>query len=713
MEDLIFIDDLKKYIETIQAYISQTERIEISSSFEAMPAPDSDLQLTAKQQRQQEKQQRRKKYADLAIQGTNNSSIASKRSVEILYSKHFETNRDIDVSKPNREYFKYFVPKPPKRSPCINRGYWLRLHAIRSRLDSIANTTSKNILVVNLGCGFDPLPFQLLDVENYGSRSYNKRFSFLDIDYADLIKRKTDMIRKDSALMKIVGPETGGDATTFISQQYKVASCNLNHPHSFRELLQEEGLNDPNTIKVFIAEVSLAYMKPDHADKIISLCSEMPLSHFLILEQLIPVGEHEPFSKRMLKHFTKNDSPLLSVLQYRTKESQRQRFSGLGFPSINVGDMYQLWLSVEPNTRSLIEEIEPFDELEEFQLFSHHYIILDAANYEYKFKDMLINPCELQPLLSMHAHFEKITHSIDRKFGSSLFDVHNNDILYFGGCNPSRINETITIDPQNGEKTLLNAVNSPMARMCHTLTASAYGKIFTLVGGRRGPNQGFSDTWFFNRELNDWKQGPSLPSARFRHCANFINDYQLLIFGGKTADSQFLIFDVNLQQMKECKVKNNELATGTPLISSAMDYSIPNSKGVILGGSTDGTNVSDKLYVFTSNGREIFIQKKITHPLLKRYGSKVLFLNEDEILIAGGTSPNLLFGKSTTIITLNLKTEIIREVPIPDNIWEDYPLFMVGFEMLQLPNNEILIIGGGATCYGFGSVSNKGFKIRL
>lgn len=73
---------------------------------------------------------------------TNNSSIVSKRSVERLYY-------------PNEpQYFRHFVKKPQRRSPLINRGYWLRIKAVdqvvRQFLDQ---DSSKTKVVINLGCG--------------------------------------------------------------------------------------------------------------------------------------------------------------------------------------------------------------------------------------------------------------------------------------------------------------------------------------------------------------------------------------------------------------------------------------------------------------------------------------------------------------------------------------------------------------------------------
>lgn len=83
-----------------------------------------------------------KQQRDELIMDTNKSSIVSKRSVEKLY---FE-------GEP--EYFRYFVSKFKRRSPLINRGYWLRMKAIEHGVSRfLAERTAKKKVVVNLGCG--------------------------------------------------------------------------------------------------------------------------------------------------------------------------------------------------------------------------------------------------------------------------------------------------------------------------------------------------------------------------------------------------------------------------------------------------------------------------------------------------------------------------------------------------------------------------------
>lgn len=72
---------------------------------------------------------------------TNNSSIVSKRSVEKLYL-------------PQPHFYRYFVRKPLRRSPTINRGYWLRMRAIDWVVRQfLEKPTDQQKIIVNLGCG--------------------------------------------------------------------------------------------------------------------------------------------------------------------------------------------------------------------------------------------------------------------------------------------------------------------------------------------------------------------------------------------------------------------------------------------------------------------------------------------------------------------------------------------------------------------------------
>lgn len=700
------------------------------------------------------KEQRKKKYADLAIQNTNNSSIASKRSVEHIYlSKLFQLNAqqttNNDEDNKFYEYFKFFVPKLINRSPCINRGYWLRLHAIRSRLDSVSGhleNPKTKLAIINLGCGFDPLPFQLLDKRNKTTESYHDRIFYLDIDYQDLLQNKIQVINDTEELLNIVGENTESvtSKSNYTSESYFARPCNLNDSEAFHKLITQSQLDlpflyDDNVIKIFIAEVSLAYMKYELSNKIIQVTSRLKDSHFIMLEQLIPQGPMEPFSKQMLKHFKKNDSPLQTVTKYQDISLQIDRFNRLGYSSCIAGDMLQLWDSLDLNTKRSIESIQPFDELEEFHLFAHHYIILHAVNYlyswkPYPFKDTnylntisqtAIQQTELIDIYKKYPHFkiELLPINLKRNFGSS--SKYNDKLIYLGGCTPYRVNETSIIDTRTNEIEIItrkkgNAKIIP-PRTCHTITNISNDE-YIIIGGRNAPHKPFDDIWYYDVTEKKWENRFCLPQARFRHCSEKLSDNQILIYGGTAGSNNdteldpFLVYNWKLNQFEDIVVKGQPVDC---LVSSAMSYRTNTNKLVILGGHNQKYDTfSDKLMIcqveYDENEIAVEMIKEWQNPLFQRYGSKIDFIDDDHVILVGGTSPSGLFNENTTIIVVNIHTGSITYAPIPNDIWANKSLMFVGFDMELDPiNQELVILGGAATCYGFGLVNNTSIRVRL
>jgi tRNA wybutosine-synthesizing protein 4 len=72
---------------------------------------------------------------------TNDSSIVSKRSVSKLYYSN------------EPDFYEPFA-KFTRRNPLINRGYWLRMHAIEQVVRRfLQEDNGRPKVVVNLGCG--------------------------------------------------------------------------------------------------------------------------------------------------------------------------------------------------------------------------------------------------------------------------------------------------------------------------------------------------------------------------------------------------------------------------------------------------------------------------------------------------------------------------------------------------------------------------------
>lgn len=100
---------------------------------------------------------------------------------------------------------------------------------------------------------------------------------------------------------------------------------------------------------------------------------------FCLLEQILPFGKSHPFAQQMLSHFEKLSTPLRSIEVYPTVESQISRFQERGWSFIEIKDLWQTWSSeqfVSDSERIALDDVEPFDEWEEFILFARHYFVL-------------------------------------------------------------------------------------------------------------------------------------------------------------------------------------------------------------------------------------------------------------------------------------------------------------------------------------------------
>ncbi|KAM3469214.1 hypothetical protein MY8738_010154 [Beauveria namnaoensis] len=306
----------------------------------------------------------RSQALDDLIMGTNSSSIVSKRSVERLYYP----------DEPH--YFRYFVKKFQRRAPLINRGYWLRLKAIDTIVKQFLLRCDGRKVVINLGCGSDVLPWQ--SNVRYGGKCSDALF--IDIDYADLMHRKRAVVLETPQLKELLGSsfevsKSDKDILLLKSERYCQIGCDLRDLQALRHVL--ETLADLSQCPVlFVAEVSITYIDTESADRLLEWASSVGKAEFCLLEQIMPYGRGHPFAQTMLLHFDKLKTPPRSVRSYPTINDQSQRFKSRGWPSVRIWDLWDAWSCgefVNVQERVALDDIEPFDEWEEFMLFARHY----------------------------------------------------------------------------------------------------------------------------------------------------------------------------------------------------------------------------------------------------------------------------------------------------------------------------------------------------
>ncbi|WEJ96189.1 tRNA methyltransferase ppm2 [Yamadazyma tenuis] len=601
-----------------------------------------------------EKDRRRKQYEDIQVQGTNNSSIVSKRSVEMIYQS---------VCPPG-EWFKHFVPKGKRRSPAINRGYWIRMESIRSMIIRIMESEpQKPVNVINLGCGYDPLPFQML--------SMGHNMTFYDIDYPDLVKNKHDMILKSKEIQDLVGPDAGG-LGLMNCDKYKLIGCDLKNHEVYKDQMKKlkPGVN------IFIAEVSLAYMHFTDANKIIGYSSEVPNSHFLILEQILPAGTKEAFATKMLNHFSKLRSSLKCVEEYPLIEHQISRFQQY-YKHVEVKNLFENWNDlIDETTKQKVDEVESFDEWEEFILFCQHYVVLHATNDSLVYKQPNVS---LQSRPVVELNIKPDTKSLDLKYPASC--VVGGSIYVNGGLGQTRSIKTY----KDSEE--LETLDPPSGRMCHTFTDGI------LVGGRTQPGSFLKDVYRFNAKEAKWSRLEDLPVGVSRHSAVSVDTERILIIGGQSQKGSMILYNHKTQTSKLLQC-SSEIDFST-IASFGCDFDVDQQVGYIIGGQTNkqSPRFSNKLFKFWLENDEFKHKMVMEDAEFERMDCKLVKYNET-LVVVGGINYNQILGQDNIIVKVSVCGKKVVYGRIPDRVWKNHSPLMIGHNVV-IHDNQIKVLNGG------------------
>jgi tRNA wybutosine-synthesizing protein 4 len=253
----------------------------------------------------------------------------------------------------------------------------------------------------------------------------------------------------------------------------------------------------------------------------------------------------------MLAHFEKLNTPLKSASKYPTTADQEVRFKCAGWKNVQALNLWELWGSPDFLTsaqRMALDDVEPFDEWEEFALFACHYFLLCASNealrnrpngstYPHNLPESLHS--RDMTALTTYSEYQK-SHGC-RRFGAPLpirgLNRERDLIGNFGGMGlKTRLSSYDTYVPSSVPDNLFLkplVLEMPSPRMCHSITD--LGDAGTLlVGGRTSPDNGLVDCWLYQKWTNTWERVDDLPNSRYRHSAVAIGAGSVLIAGGKS-----------------------------------------------------------------------------------------------------------------------------------------------------------------------------------
>ncbi|KAI1366382.1 leucine carboxyl methyltransferase [Xylaria arbuscula] len=670
---------------------------------------------------------------DLVMQ-TNSSSIVSKRSVERIYYP----------DEPH--YFRYFVKKFQRRAPLINRGYHLRLHvidvAVRRFLERPADGKTK--VVVNLGCGSDVLPWQCMTRYPDACR----RAKFVDIDFPDLMAKKRTVVLSTPELSSVFEPlDTNVDQHVLLkSDMYSQIGCDLRNTADVEKALSTcLNLEISDCTFMFVAEVSITYMETAGADGVIKWASSLGQAEFCLLEQILPDGPDHPFAKTMLSHFDKLKTPLKSVFQYPHLNAQNERFSRLGWPHVDAVSLWQIWTDdewISASKRRELDLVEPFDEWEEFVLFASHYCVVIAR--------------------TSNSSIDTSSNDSPIKFSSDLFFFKLWFEAYSGTHGKRRFGATMTLQDELGNQLFANTFGlgtnnrlkscdlyclnppamgvkmhpvGPHSRVCHSVADLGYrGSL--LSGGRSSPSSAMRDCWHYSKEKNEWSRIDDLPIPLYRHSTTQLGHSDMtLLIGGKSDSSTIFagclihkpgsgwiecnisgsvykpVFGAVLVSIKEHSILQDDSESPTVLFD-----------GIVAGGLLEDGIIARQflrwsLKLSADNKATISFKpmesSAETNFLVSRFGASGLLVYDSSIAIVGGVLHNGIVPRADEFIIIGIsgsKSEGIFRFPFGNS--DESPSIprplLVGAAIFLREHHQLLVMGGGATCFSMGTYWNEG-----
>ena len=579
----------------------------------------------------------------------------------------------------------------------------------------------------------DTLPFKFIAQEP----GLCENACFVDADFKDLIIKKCAVIRNTPQLSELLKKERPLHNTNVLldTDQYIAVACDLqdlNHLKTVDTILRREKCS-----VLFIAEVSMTYMEPQHADAVMQWASQYQNARFCLLEQFLPDGASNPFADTMLRHFQKLKSPIEPAKAYPSLLEQSRRFSKTGWSSVDAKSLWDFWKEDDPQVRKQIDSIEPFDEWEEFVLFASHYFLLVANKRDLycgeKRQGVGTLPGERHSDKSSTEHelwtqFSALGWSNGMRRHCASFATLNPEAVYVHGGSGShtRLSDVEIYgrsQPNAHEERQLISHKPPRTELTgHTIT-EFHGECL-LVGGRSSPERASCACYHFDSDA--WQRVDDLPMGLYRHCTAAVGD-GVLTYGGKLDSTrisdQFYFWRRN-QGWSNLAVTGDHPGPrfGASMINmkSGCYAHSPRNRAVLLnGGMNEEGKILDEGYELrlsiNDSGNDVAIDcKDITsklhltsmgHEAIGRFGATLTHLGEDLLLI-GGVCNSGVVRQSDEILLIKPNMTVHKTGAELD----PRPL-LIGVSAQALPDNTVLLLGEGAVCFSFGPCWNEGIYL--
>ncbi|RNF12025.1 tRNA wybutosine-synthesizing protein 4 [Trypanosoma rangeli] len=685
---------------------------------------------------------------DTAVQRTNDDSVVSKRSA--VFHNYFK-----DM------YLRYFVRKLSRRSPLINRGYYLRMLVITDlversirHLQTAAAASTGPVQVVSLGAGYDTLAMRLKGEPQYAG------VHFYEIDFPSVMQSKSELVRvapKD-AFPEDLMAEPAQELVKLRGKNYYAVGVDLRDTeHDFITTLMKVSPDfSPLHPTVLFAECVMQYMPPYSASDLIKrVACAFSRAIFVAYDQINP---SDSFGNVMQASLRSKGSPLLGLAETPGKMAMLSRAFACGMKETafaNFHDLSHYYLTGDERRR--VEALEPFDETEEWcEMCEHYGITMAATSHEV---GMPAHPAFMgttreaatqasQATAQVAAHVEKWPVS---RFGFEGWgngqafaeELPSGDVVIvsFGGFSATRGHQrTNTVRVHSlceGDYRVTTTSSSaePPALVFHSFSRVARG-VYVVLGGRTNPTDVMMDAFLLQLDFPEqaaqvqkkhivawWSKlepvagAGELPEARYRHTAIAVEDNtenlqrSIFVFGGRNG-AGYCLNDAWIARVCGTTVHWKRLPLAgeipPPCCSSAV-IDIRATTAVLLSGGLLAGDVCEGAVwrVDWATGNCC----KMSYVLPPRFSHTMCHVKVDgvaRVLVLGGSTCQPREGDLSALLLDAETGETASVLALPPECptWTRHCCISLG-------DGVVAVLGGGFTCFSFGTFTVKPLLLFL
>lgn len=642
-----------------------------------------------------------KKDKNRPVQRTNDSSIVSKCS---MASRGYITD---DITK-------LFVAKCVRRSPLINRGYYVRAKCMSLLFKSYCDFFKDKMpcQVLSLGAGYDANFFRL---KAAGVLPDDCRY--FEVDLPSVAANKKEIINSSTDLSSLVS----GSATSGPQMQYCLLGQDICDLDALESALHDRGL-DFHTPTLVFAECVLSYLDTRHSDRLIKwISSKFDDVALAVYEQVEP---RDAFAIVMLGHFESLGSPLKSLHKYPDVRSLRSRYLTRGFEACDCVSMDEFVSRLDEKEALRFQCLEPFDEFEEWHEKCAHYAFSLSRKGgtfgAFRTSFTQLDVACVSRHVSQLAQADCMLHSADpclRRFGHSSVLTTDGKVMTIGGFaenggKHSRVFAPVLTDP----KTFLSEpVPACLEGRQHFAMLCLDNGYVLVNGGRTSPLRACDSDVVLYLSNGSYAAKPShfefTPLPRWRHTLTKLRSAEgsekVVLFGGRTphdaALSDCYILDVPTSSWSS--ITENAVSP-LPRHSHAAVAAHGKSLMIVTCGLSDNEQPLNCIYSFDIN--TLMWQELPVDGLLPRFSHTAHLVDSNTMVLVGGVTGSC--GKPCGLAVINLTSMSCREVQLPGQD-PARPFMTFGHSSVLISNSndnsKILMIGGGGNCFSFGTHFNR------